>query len=150
MYYTIHACNRAIAHLDKEVVGEALYGQYISEARMIRAFCYTRLIMLFGEVPIYLEEVDDVNCTKTQSVWDDCWAMIIKECTECIENPDFQTNNFSGDRLYKPSKGMAYALRGNAYMWLAANKNPEIYPDGVSISAEKEEIPYIDKYTVLN
>lgn len=137
MYYTIHSCNRAIAHLDKNVVGEQLYGQYLCEARMIRAFCYVRLITIFGEVPIYLEEVDDVNCTKTQSVWDDCWAMIIKECTECIDNPNFQTNNFSGDRLYKPSKGMAYAIRGMAYMWLAADKNPEIYPDGQHISAER-------------
>ena len=137
MYYTIHACNRAIAHMDKDVVGEQLYGQYICEARMIRAFCYTRLIMLFGEVPVYLDEVDDVNCTKGQSSWDECWAMIIKECTECLESPDFQTNNLSGERFCKPSKGMAYALRGNAYMWLAANKNPEIYPDGVGISAEK-------------
>ena len=137
MYNTIHACNKAIEHLDKKVVGDKLYEQYICEARMIRAFCYTRLIMLFGEVPIYLEEVDDINCTKGQTVWDDCWEMIIKECTECIENEGFQTNNFSGERLYKPSKGMAFALRGNAYMWLAANKNPEIYPDGVDISASK-------------
>lgn len=137
MYNTIHACNKALAHLDKKVVGDKLYGQYVCEARMIRAFCYTRLIMLFGEVPIYLEEVDDVNCTKSQTVWDECWEMIIEECTDCIENEDFQTNNFSGERLYKPSKGMAYALRGNAYMWLAANKNSEIYPDGADISTAK-------------
>jgi hypothetical protein len=137
MYNTIHACNRAIAHLDRKVVGDKLYEQYICEARMIRAFCYTRLVMLFGEVPVYLEEVQDVDCTKSQTVWDDCWAMIIKECTECIDNDGFQVNNFAGDRLYKPSKGMAYALRGNAYMWLAADKNPEIYPDGTSIGAAR-------------
>lgn len=137
MYYTIHSCNRAIAHLDRKVVGDQLYDQYICEARMIRAFCYTRLVMLFGEVPVYLEEVDDVDCIKSQDVWDDCWAMIIRECTECIDNKGFQVNNFSGDRLYKPSKGMAYALRGNAYMWLAADKNPEIYPDGTHIGTDR-------------
>lgn len=136
MYNTIHACNKAIAHLDRNVVGEKKYEQFICEARMIRAFCYTRLVMLFGEVPIYLDEVEDINCTKTQSVWDDCWKTIIDECTICIDNSVFQANNFSGDRLYKPSKGMAYALRGNAYMWLAADKNPEIYPDGEHLSNE--------------
>lgn len=137
MYQTIHACNKAIARLNKDVVGDKMYEQYICEAKMIRAFCYTRLVMLFGEVPIYLDEVEDVNCTKTQDVWDECWKMIIDECTECIDNSVFQTNNFTGDRLYKPSKGMAYALRGNAYMWLAADKNPEIYPDGTHISEEQ-------------
>ncbi len=142
MYQTIHACNRAIAHLDRSVVGDALYEQYICEAKMIRAFCYTRLTMIFGEVPVYLEEVDDVNCTKGQSSWDECWAMIINECNECIENAGFQTNNFSGERLCKPSKGMAYALRGNAYMWLAADKNPEIYPDGKSIGVAKAKEYY--------
>lgn len=135
MYTVIHACNKAIAHLSKNVVGEALYDQYVCEARMIRAFCYTRLICLFGEVPIYLDETDNVNCTKTQDNWDTVWNMIIDECTLCINSSNFQNNNLSGERMYKPSKGMAYALRGNAYMWLAANKNPEIYADGISIDA---------------
>ena len=142
MYQTIHACNRAIARLDRNVVGDALYEQYVCEARMIRAFCYSRLTMIFGEVPIYLDEIENEKCTRSQSPWDECWAMIINECKLCIDNAGFQTNNFSGDRLYKPSKGMAYAIRGNAYMWLAADKNPEIYPDGVSIGEEKKKQYY--------
>lgn len=135
MYMVIHSCNKAIAHLDKNVVGQPLYEQYICEARMIRAFCYTRLVCLFGEVPIYLDETDNKDCTKTQDSWDDVWKMIIDECTICIDNAAFQLNNLSGDRAYRPSKGMAYALRGNAYMWLAANKNPEIYEGATGITA---------------
>ena len=137
MYTTIHACNKAIAHLRKDVVGEKMYNQYICEARMIRAFCYSRLVMFFGEVPIYLDEIENSECTKSQSSWDEVWAMIITECTKCIENEDFQLNAMSGLRPYKPSKGMAYAVRGNAYIWLAANKNPEIYPGATGISEEQ-------------
>ena len=136
MFTAVHACNKAIAHLDKEILGQKIYDQYICEARMIRAFAYTRLVLIFGEVPIYLEETDNANCTKTQNTWDEVWNMIIKECTECIANENFQTNNFT-DRLGKPSKGMAYALRGNAYMWLAANKNPQIYEGAEGISDKK-------------
>jgi hypothetical protein len=134
MFTVIQACNKAITRLKKEVVGEKLYNQYICEARMIRAYCYSRLNMVFGMVPIYLEEVNNEDCTKTQSSWDEVWDMVIKECTACLENPDFQTNNFTGERLYKPSKGMAYAVRGNAYMWLAANMNSEIGEGGENIS----------------
>ncbi|MBQ7269649.1 MAG: RagB/SusD family nutrient uptake outer membrane protein [Bacteroidales bacterium] len=137
LFTAVQACNTAIARLKKEVVGEELYQQYICEARMIRAFCYSRLNMVFGEVPVYLEETTNAQCTKTQDSWDAVWTMVISECTECIENPLFQLNNFTGERLYKPSKGMAYALRGNAYMWLAANKNPEIYEGAAGISAEE-------------
>ncbi len=143
LYTAIHACNKAVNNLSSSVVGEQLYNQYVCEARMIRAFCYTRLVMLFGEVPIYLEEVDNVHCTKGQSDWDDVWKMIIDECTLCIDNPDFQANNLSGSRQCKPSKGMAYALRGNAYMWLAANKNPEIYEGHAGISAAEIKNYYV-------
>ena len=135
MYTTIHACNKAIARLDRKVVGDVLYEQYICEARMIRAFCYTRLVLVFGEVPIYLDEVENADCTKAQDPWDEVWAMIIRECTSCIDNETFQMNNLAGSRRpCKPSKGMAYYLRGNAYMWLAANKNPEIYAGAAGIS----------------
>lgn len=135
-YTAIMACNKAIAHLKKEIVGDELYGQYICEAKMIRAYCYSRLNMYFGEVPIYLEETDNSQCTKAQSTWDQVWKMIIDECTSCIDDPYFQTNNITGIRPCKPSKGMAYALRGNAYMWLAANKNPEIYDNHKGIDAQ--------------
>lgn len=141
-YTAIMACNKAIAHLKKEIVGDELYGQYICEAKMIRAYCYTRLNMYFGEVPIYLDETDNSQCTKAQSTWDQVWKMIIDECTSCIDDPYFQTNNITGIRPCKPSKGMAYALRGNAYMWLAANKNPEIYPDNPGIIEEDIEKYY--------
>lgn len=126
LYSVIHASNKAIKHLDKNVVGESLYNQYICEAKMLRAFSYSRLNMLYGGVPLYLEEIDDSECTKAQSSWKEVWDAVIKDCNECIDNEFFQTNNLTGNRQGKPSKGMAYALRGNAYMWLAANKNPEI------------------------
>ena len=137
MYTVIHACNKAIAHLSSSILGEALYNEYVCEARMIRAFCYSRLVMVFGEVPIYLEETDNVNCTKTQNTWDEVWKMIIDECTDCLGNAHFQTNNLGGPRMCKPSKGMAYALRGNAYMWLAANMNPKIYEGHAGISTSE-------------
>jgi len=142
MFTVVHACNRVINNLKLEVVGEKLYHQYICEARAIRAFAYSRLVQVFGMVPIYLEETDNVNCNKTQSSWDEVWDMIIKECTACIDDPYFQTNNFGGERYLKPSKGMAYAIRGNAYMWLAANKNEEIGEGGTNISPEKEQEYY--------
>lgn len=136
LFTVVQACNKAISNLNPQVVGDDMYQQFICEARMIRAFAYSRLVMIFGEVPVYLDEVDNSQCNRTQSSWDEVWNMIIKECTDCISNPKFQNNNITGPRQCKPSKGMAYALRGNAYMWLAADKKPEIDDDAEGISDE--------------
>lgn len=136
LYTVIQACNTAIDNMKRDVLGDHVYEQYICEARMIRAYAYSRLNMIYGEVPIYLHEITYQECNKAQNTWDEVWDLVIKECTECIENAEFQDNNF-GERFMKPSKGMAYALRGNAYMWLAANKNPQIYEDHPGIADDK-------------
>lgn len=136
MYATIHSCNTAIAQLRKDVVGERLYHQYICEAKCIRAYCYSRLNMIYGGVPLYLEEVSDDLCTKGQSKWEDVWDAVIKDCSECIEDEYFQNNNLSGAiRPYRPSRAMAYALRGMAAMWMASDKGKFIDPTAEALPA---------------
>jgi len=136
MYATIHSCNTAIAQLRREVVGEELYHQYVCEAKCIRAYCYSRLNMLYGGVPLYLEEVSDDLCTKGQSKWADVWKAVMDDCSDCINDEYFQINNLSGAlRPYRPSRGMAYALRGMAAMWMAADKGKFIDPTSEAQSA---------------
>lgn len=137
LYTVIHACNTAMDGLREDVVGTALYNQYVCEAKMVRAYCYSRLNMLFGGVPLYLEPVNNEECTKGQSSWDEVWQAVIDDCDDCVENAYFQTNNLAGDRSSKPSKGMAYALRGMARMWLAADLNPVIETNAQGLSDEE-------------
>lgn len=144
LYTTIHACNAAMAGIRTDVLGEALYNQYFCEARMIRAYCYSRLNMLFGGVPLYLEPVNNEECNRGQSSWEEVWQAVIDDCSACIDNPFFQRNNFSGERMCKPSKGMAYALRGMARMWLAANLGHVVDPG----DAELSESEINDLYTL--
>lgn len=126
LYTVIHACNEAMEGISTDVLDETLYNQYLCEARMLRAYCYSRLAMLFGEVPLYLEAINNEECTLGQSSWEDVWGAVIDDCTMCIENEFFQANNLSGQRMCKPSKGMAYALRGMARMWLASDLGPVV------------------------
>ena len=134
LYTTIHACNTAMEGIKEEVLGEARYNQYLCEARMIRAYCYSRLNMLFGGVPLYLEPVNNEECNRGQSSWEEVWQAVIGDCTLCIDNSFFQKNNLSGERMCKPSKGMAYALRGMARMWLAADLGPVIETNKAGLS----------------
>lgn len=134
LYTTIHACNSAMAGIREDVLGEAVYNQYYCEARMIRAYCYSRLAMIFGGVPLYLEPVNNEECTRGQSSWEEVWQAVIDDCTACIDNLYFQTNNLSGDRMCKPSKGMAYAIRGMARMWLASDLGQIVDPASGSLS----------------
>lgn len=133
IYTVVHACNDAIANLSRAGLSQEKYERYICEARLLRAWAYSRLNMLYGGVPLYLEPVTNENCTKTQSSFTEVWNAVIADCSYAIEN-EFCPNNTLTQNYGRPSKGLAYGLRGMAYMWLAANKEPIIDPAAVSLS----------------
>ena len=82
--------------------------------------------MIYGGVPLYLEPVTNEECNRTQSSFVKVWQAVIDDCTFAIGN-EFCPANTLTSNYGRPSKGLAYSLRGMAYMWLAA-----IVPDGVS------------------
>lgn len=131
LYTVVHACNDAIANLHKAGLSEEKYERYICEARLLRAYIYSRLNMLYGGVPIYDVPVTNEECNKIQSSMTEVWDFIIKDCNYAIDSEFCPKNNLSSN-YGAPSKGTAYALRGMAYMWLASNKAVECaYPDEI-------------------
>ena len=90
--------------------------RYQCEARFLRAWAYNRLNMLYQGVPVYLEPINNEDCTRGQSSVDEVWQVILDDLTYCINNPDFP-NNTLNENYGRPSKGAAYALRGMVYMW---------------------------------
>lgn len=117
-YTGIHRCNDAIANLHRAGLDEATFGNWMSEVRFLRAFFYHRLAMLFHDVPLYTEPVNAEDCYKGVTPRAEIWAQCLEDLKYCIENEHFANNNLSGERYGRPSKGAAYALRGQIYMWL--------------------------------
>lgn len=129
LYTVVHACNDAIANLPKAGLPEEKLQRYLCEARILRAYVYSRLNMLYGGVPKYDEPVTNEQCTKVQSSMTDIWNFVIEDCTFAIGNANCPANNLSAN-YGAPSKGTAYALRGMAYMWLASGRAVDCaYPD---------------------
>ena len=117
-YTGIHRCNDAIANLHRAGLDEATFGNWMSEVKFLRAWLYHRLATLFHDVPLYTEPVNAEDCYKGVTTQDKIWEQCLQDLNDCINNEHFALNNLSGDRYGRPSKGAAYALRGQIYMWL--------------------------------
>ncbi|MCD8302346.1 MAG: RagB/SusD family nutrient uptake outer membrane protein, partial [Prevotellaceae bacterium] len=123
-YTGIHRINDAIANLYKAGLDDSTYENYLCQAKFLRAWYYTRLNQIYQGVPIYLEPITDSECTLGQSTSAEVWDVIIDDLNYCIDNQYFPDNTISTD-YGRPSKGAAYSLRGNAYLWLAWENNED-------------------------
>ncbi len=116
-YDGIHRCNDAIANLHKAGLSEDKYNRMMCEARFLRAFFYHRLNMFFRGVPVYTEPVESSEAYRGTSTAEQVWALCIEDLTFCIENKYIYDNTLTTD-YGRPSRGAAYALRGQIYMWM--------------------------------
>lgn len=128
LYEGVHRANDAIFNLSKEGGGgvdDETRTRLLAESKFLRAYYYMRLNELYGKyglgVPLYTEpisSVDEVN--KTQSPESEIWGQIVKDLTDCINEPNFPNRYKEKGRA---SKGAAYALRGRAYLMQGAKYN---------------------------
>lgn len=128
LYEGIHRANDGIKNLSVEGGGgvdEETRLRLLCECKFLRAYYYMRLNELFGRyglgVPIYTEPILSVDeCVKGQSPESDVWDLIVKDLTDCINEPCFPNRyNETG----RACKGAAYALRGRAYLMQGAKYN---------------------------
>ena len=135
-YTIIHACNDAIANLSKAGLSIEKYDRYQCEARFLRAWAYNRLNMLYQGVPIYLEPINNDECTRGQSSADEVWQVILDDLNYCIDNANFPNNTLGETNYGHPSKGAAYSLRGMVYMW------KKMYTEAANDFAQVEKCGY--------
>jgi len=117
-YDGVHRANAAIAGIPSAPIDEKKKARLTAECKVLRAFFYDRLNILFGNgglgVPLYTEPVDPADCNKGQSSEAEVWAQVIKDLTDAIDEPNLPDNQIGGEG--RVSKGAAYALRGKAYL----------------------------------
>jgi hypothetical protein len=128
LYEGVHRANDGIFNLSEPGGGgvdEETRTRLLAECKFLRAYYYMRLNELYGRyglgVPLYTEPLTSVNdCTKPQSPEAEVWEQIVRDLTDCINEPNFPDRYREKGRA---SKGAAYALRGRAYLMQGAKYN---------------------------
>lgn len=118
MYDGVHRANAAIAGIQNAPINDAKKARLVAECKVLRAFFYDRLNILFGNgglgVPLYTKPVNPSECNKGQSTEQEVWAQVIQDLSDAIAEPNLPDNQIQGEG--RVSKGAAYALRGKAYL----------------------------------
>jgi len=119
-YKAIRAVNYFLENVDKvkeadPLVDDALLARMKGEARFIRAFFYTRLVMLFGDVPLLtqtleLSEAYDVSRTPTSEVWDFVGS-------ELKAIADDLPASYGSNDIGRITKGAAWAMYARAMLY---------------------------------
>ncbi|SHF04229.1 Starch-binding associating with outer membrane [Dysgonomonas macrotermitis] len=139
----INRANDAINGLPNTPMDEAKKEQWMAEAKTLRAFFYMRLVELYGRgigVPLYDEVVTSSTATKGQSSEAEVWDSIIQSLTDAIDTPNFPNNTIG--KSGRVSKGVAYALRGKAYLMRSMSLNENHYALAVADFEKVEAMGY--------
>ena len=120
MYEGIHRANDAIANIPvKSPVSADVKARLVAECKFLRAYYYYRLNQVYQGVPVYLEPVEASEATLPRASADSVWRVILKDLTDCINEPALPGRYAGGNASHgRATKGAAYALRGKVYMYM--------------------------------
>lgn len=120
LYEEVYRTSNVICNLDKcAAMPEPERKRDIAECKFLRAWAYYRANVLWRGVPIYTEPMAYGEDTKARSSAEEVWNLIIKDCSEAIDEPNLPNKYATGDKDYgRVTKACAYYLRGHVYMWL--------------------------------
>jgi len=164
-YIGIARCNNVLGNIDKiPTTNTALINRIKSEARVLRAYQYIKLVSFFGDVPlitqsISIEEGRQLTRTPVAQVWD----FINKELEEAASFLPLSYANADKGRV---TKGAAYGLQARANLFAgryqaaadAAKKVMDLniyslYPQYAklfSYTAENNSEIILDKQQIVN
>ncbi|MDR1706581.1 MAG: RagB/SusD family nutrient uptake outer membrane protein [Prevotella sp.] len=117
-YDGVHRANAAIVNIPLASMDEGKKAKRVAEMKILRAFFYGRLNEVFGNtglgVPLYLKPVAATEAYLSQSPESEVWKQIIADLTDAINEPNLPNKDTAKEG--RVSKGVAYALRGRAYL----------------------------------
>lgn len=119
LYEGVHRSNNAIYGITNvSPVSAEKKARLLAEVKFLRAFYYYRLNQLYKGVPIYTEPIGWNKVDKPRSSEQEVWSLVIKDLTDCINEPQLPGRYEKGNSNFgKISKSAAYALRGKVYMY---------------------------------
>lgn len=119
LYEGISRANDAIYNIPlNSPSAAAKKARYIAECKFLRAFFYFRLNQLWNGIPVYLTptKYDEFNHSSVSK--DSVWNVILNDLTAAINEPNLPSFYVAGNAAWgHVTKGAAYALRGQVYMY---------------------------------
>lgn len=114
-YWSIGNANTAIETIEaSDSISQTVKADAIARAKFIRGLAYSKLVELFGEVPLRLTTAE-ANVTERSSI-DAVYSQIVKDLTEAEAVLPENTSS-----TVVPSKGAADALLARVYLQWASN-----------------------------
>ena len=118
-YAGIYKANDAIVHLPEASIDEKMKGRLLAEAKILRAFFYYKLNMVFKGVPYYDTPFELEDAKKARETEAKIWENCIKDLTEAIAEANLpERHNTESADWGRMNKSIAYAIRGKVYMWM--------------------------------
>lgn len=147
-YRTIYRTNQVINRVPGITMDETLKKQLVAEARFVRALSYFDLAYFFGNVPLILEEPNDVNARAPQVTQAETEAQIIADLQSAI--PDLPLV-YSDSERGRATRGSAQALLAKVYMqqrkWAEASA---IFTQIINSGQYSLAPNYVDNFTGSN
>tara|TARA_R110002096_G_scaffold322009_2_gene516155 strand:- start:5652 stop:7247 length:1596 start_codon:yes stop_codon:yes gene_type:complete len=122
MYRTIVRCNEVINALPSATFDEDLKLRIIAEAKFIRAYAYSKLVPLFGGVPLVTKDFTVDNLTAPRSSVTEIYAFIKEDLNDAIANLPEKSEYAVAD-LGRVTKGAARLLKVRVLMQETAYVN---------------------------
>ncbi len=125
IYKTIYRANTVIQHLDDVTYGNPdARNIYEAEARFIRALCHFYLVVEWGDMPVVLsrlEDLDQVNSTNERRPKSEVYQAIFDDLNYVVGSP--LQNTCPAAECGRASKAATYALAGKAYLQYACDED---------------------------
>ncbi|MCI4642294.1 MAG: RagB/SusD family nutrient uptake outer membrane protein [Flavobacteriaceae bacterium] len=120
LYTQIHRVNDFLINVPNvEFNDESEKNHLIGQAYGLRAFYYYTLLKTWGEVPIILEtigEIDPQGISKERSSQQEVMALIKSDIEASLNAFGSDNSFYQGDRIFW-SKAASLALKGDVYIW---------------------------------
>lgn len=141
-YEGIVRSNEIINTMPLTTIAEPLNSRIIAEAKFLRAYSYSKLVPLFGAVPMVLSDLDPDNLGIGRTSETDIYAFIKKDLDDAIRDLPLKSEYPVAD-MGRATKGAAQALKARALMQETAYQyNTVLSATGVTVdvSANWNEI----------
>jgi hypothetical protein len=94
----------------------------LAEAKVLRAYYYSELIKMYGNMPVITVPFDDITSfnSLSRNTIEENVAQIVKDCDEAIAEPALPLRLINEPERGRFTKSMAYVLKANALLLSAS------------------------------
>ncbi len=114
-YEVISRANAVLINVPEIDMDQTLKNRVLGEAHFMRGFMYWRFVVLYGGVPLILEQdVLDNNYNKPRATTEDTYAQIE---ADWLEAAALLPASYDGENLGRPSQGTAWGFLTKLYVY---------------------------------